>query len=134
MAAELTTNESLNHRANQVHTGTSSSSIDLDPGSHADICHSTPVQEPEDKQEQAKSEKEGLSVEISSEPTISTSDISNGSGGKNSPFAKVRKVAHRLKKGLFQYAKFIGPGFMVSVAYIDPGIITASLWSPGAFD
>ncbi|KAM3553926.1 hypothetical protein MY1884_006406 [Beauveria asiatica] len=28
---------------------------------------------------------------------------------------------HKLKKALFNYAKFVGPGFMISVAYIDPG-------------
>lgn len=28
---------------------------------------------------------------------------------------------HKLKKVLVKYSKFIGPGFMVSVAYIDPG-------------
>ncbi|PQK16968.1 hypothetical protein BB8028_0007g01680 [Beauveria bassiana] len=27
----------------------------------------------------------------------------------------------KLKKALFNYAKFVGPGFMISVAYIDPG-------------
>ncbi|KAM3514829.1 hypothetical protein MY11210_001553 [Beauveria gryllotalpidicola] len=28
---------------------------------------------------------------------------------------------YKLKKALFNYAKFVGPGFMISVAYIDPG-------------
>ncbi|KAM0741490.1 hypothetical protein ACQRIT_004347 [Beauveria bassiana] len=27
----------------------------------------------------------------------------------------------KLKRALFNYAKFVGPGFMISVAYIDPG-------------
>ncbi|KAJ6781169.1 hypothetical protein PWT90_10940 [Aphanocladium album] len=33
----------------------------------------------------------------------------------------VRPRLHKLKKGLVNYGKFIGPGFMISVAYIDPG-------------
>lgn len=33
----------------------------------------------------------------------------------------VRPRLHALKKGLVNYGKFIGPGFMISVAYIDPG-------------
>ncbi|ATY66482.1 transporter smf2 [Cordyceps militaris] len=33
----------------------------------------------------------------------------------------VRPRLHKLKKVLFNYAKFVGPGFMISVAYIDPG-------------
>ncbi|TQV97517.1 hypothetical protein V2A60_006728 [Cordyceps javanica] len=33
----------------------------------------------------------------------------------------VRPCLHKAKKVLFNYAKFVGPGFMISVAYIDPG-------------
>jgi hypothetical protein len=29
---------------------------------------------------------------------------------------------HKCKKVMVKYSKFMGPGFMVSVAYIDPGI------------
>ncbi|TAQ87403.1 hypothetical protein B7494_g4262 [Chlorociboria aeruginascens] len=37
-----------------------------------------------------------------------------GSTSKNELFAKIRKI-------LVTFGKFIGPGFMISVAYIDPG-------------
>jgi metal iron transporter len=35
---------------------------------------------------------------------------------------KIHKFARRMSRVLRKYAKFIGPGFMVSVAYIDPGM------------
>ncbi|KAK7707750.1 NRAMP-like transporter smf-3 [Botryosphaeria dothidea] len=34
---------------------------------------------------------------------------------------KLRQTLEKTKAVLYQYAKFIGPGFMVAVAYIDPG-------------
>ncbi|KAK3905149.1 natural resistance-associated macrophage protein-domain-containing protein [Staphylotrichum tortipilum] len=40
-----------------------------------------------------------------------------GSGNRQKPSSRVA----RLKKILLNYAHFIGPGFMISVAYIDPG-------------
>ncbi|OAQ99211.1 hypothetical protein LLEC1_07668 [Akanthomyces lecanii] len=33
----------------------------------------------------------------------------------------VRPRLHKIKKVFFNYMKFVGPGFMISVAYIDPG-------------
>jgi metal iron transporter len=38
--------------------------------------------------------------------------------GKDSLY---KKIVQRFNKTLYQYAKFIGPGFMIAVAYIDPG-------------
>jgi hypothetical protein len=35
---------------------------------------------------------------------------------------KIHEFARRMSRVLRKYAKFIGPGFMVSVAYIDPGM------------
>jgi metal iron transporter len=35
----------------------------------------------------------------------------------------VRRVLHRALAVLRKYSTFIGPGFMVSVAYIDPGML-----------
>lgn len=37
------------------------------------------------------------------------------------PSTKPQVLARRAKQILFKFSKFIGPGFMVSVAYIDPG-------------
>lgn len=33
----------------------------------------------------------------------------------------IRELARRVSRVLLRYAKFVGPGFMVAVAYIDPG-------------
>jgi metal iron transporter len=35
---------------------------------------------------------------------------------------KMHEFPRKVSRVLLKYAKFIGPGFMVSVAYIDPGI------------
>ena len=37
------------------------------------------------------------------------------------PWKQAQGFAKRAKQILFKFSKFIGPGFMVSVAYIDPG-------------
>lgn len=34
---------------------------------------------------------------------------------------KARGIVQRLRKGFLKFGRFIGPGFLVSVAYIDPG-------------
>lgn len=54
-------------------------------------------------------------------------DIAEAPAAFNKPRAslsgkeKLRETLEKTKAVLYQYAKFIGPGFMVAVAYIDPG-------------
>ncbi|KAH7342851.1 natural resistance-associated macrophage protein-domain-containing protein [Rhexocercosporidium sp. MPI-PUGE-AT-0058] len=46
----------------------------------------------------------------------------NGDGngdGNDAPF--LMKIFMKIRKGVTTYGKFVGPGFMISVAYIDPG-------------
>ena len=45
--------------------------------------------------------------------------------------ARSSKCVERIRITLVKYAKFIGPGFMVSVAYIDPGKEGSSLHVAG---
>ncbi|PQE12192.1 metal ion transporter metal ion transporter protein [Rutstroemia sp. NJR-2017a BVV2] len=64
-------------------------------------------------------------------PSVQTSDVSdrggsgNGSGGEKGRIEKYfnmpKESLLRFKQVMIKFAKFIGPGFMVSVAYIDPG-------------
>ncbi|OIW24375.1 natural resistance-associated macrophage protein [Coniochaeta ligniaria NRRL 30616] len=52
--------------------------------------------------------------------SVSPSDPDAGPGdgsGSSAPVSLLRRV----RNGLFTFGKFIGPGFMVAVAYIDPG-------------
>lgn len=39
-----------------------------------------------------------------------------------------RGTLERLRRGLVKFGRFIGPGFLVSVAYIDPGTSPSPLW------
>lgn len=48
-------------------------------------------------------------------------DTFNKPRGSLSGKEKLRQTLEKTKAVLYQYAKFIGPGFMVAVAYIDPG-------------
>jgi metal iron transporter len=52
-----------------------------------------------------------------------------GRGNKNWRM-KIHEFPRRGSRVLLKYAKFIGPGFMVSVAYIDPGPHARSILSP----
>jgi metal iron transporter len=43
------------------------------------------------------------------------------SSGKTSVFGEFTRRIGRFRKILVKYAQFIGPGFLIAVAYIDPG-------------
>jgi hypothetical protein len=55
----------------------------------------------------------------------------NGAGNGNMR-SKFDSGLQKLKKGAIKYFKFMGPGFMVSVAYIDPGTLFPRLLIPEA--
>lgn len=73
-----------------------------------------------------KSSAKGSERFVAGTATPSTS-LSPGNGGKNG--RKVLRdwgnglqgMARRTVQVLIKYGKFVGPGFMVAVAYIDPG-------------
>lgn len=107
MANEISTQHSLNHRRNSTQRSRSSR-IDLEDGSHDAIeSETTLVEQPGAVAGTGQTEK-------------STGNLwtrIKGSNGGSSPATGLTK----LKKKLVKYSKFVGPGFMVSVAYIDPG-------------
>lgn len=118
-AAELTTNNSLNHRANDTKTG-SASRIDLTDGSHDSIDPNSLQPEADEEKEQEVAEKKDA-TDVQEAPTSS-----NGSPGENNQ-RKTFKGATlatmlKVRRVLVKYAKFVGPGIMISVAYIDPGM------------
>ncbi|KAF2674207.1 natural resistance-associated macrophage protein [Microthyrium microscopicum] len=129
LAAELTTRRSLNTPRGTV----GGSRIDLTDGSHS----------PREEQDQTISDDptppasrfRGRNSLLLQEPgrgrseyagmtmlqkTMSGRDPSRPRTSPNPPDAPLGRLA-KVKKTLVEYAKFIGPGFMVSVAYIDPG-------------
>ncbi|GME24782.1 Natural resistance-associated macrophage protein [Neofusicoccum parvum] len=46
---------------------------------------------------------------------------SAGRGGQGSGGSRLSEYVLKIKDVLYKYAQFVGPGFMVAVAYIDPG-------------
>lgn len=135
-AAELTTNNSLNHRANNTRAG-DAARIDLTDGCHDSIDPSGEQLEPIDaKEEEMGEEKDKIDVLIEEaeqemagkQDKVDIEVVQTGSGsaedsnGKKSwmdvSLASVRKV----RSVLVKYSKFVGPGIIISVAYIDPGM------------
>lgn len=111
--AELTTRNTLNHRANEVHNSTSRTA--LSEGIHDAIAD--PIQAIPPKGFNGPGEgKDGFELKVRS--ASSTSSPDDEPAGKQSPFWTAAKS---VRSCLAKYARFIGPGFMVSVAYIDPG-------------
>ncbi|KAK0712069.1 transporter smf2 [Lasiosphaeris hirsuta] len=98
LAADLTTNQDLNGIANsRVNRGRDARTI----GSSS----------------QALEDEVGIGPDRPPIIDISGGEFSPGSG---SPHCESSRFA-RFKQVLFTYSQFIGPGFMIAVAYIDPG-------------
>jgi metal iron transporter len=105
MANEINTNNTLNRRRNSTHGGRNSS-IHLADGSH-DAIECTQVVIEDDKR--------GATAK---EATAGARAAGGGEDGKRGWTRAYMTVRRKLVK----YSKFIGPGFMVSVSYIDPGM------------
>lgn len=100
MAPEINTKHTLNHRRNSTNEKTNAS-IHLGDGSHDAIESSPTILEPgDDKQD-------------SNAPGA-------GADAKRSRWLRLYLTS---KRKIVKYGKFIGPGFMVSVSYIDPGML-----------
>jgi hypothetical protein len=122
LANEMNTNNSLNHRKNS--TQERNRRIHLDDGSRASM-------EEETLQDTLGSglrivAKEGSTTvdEIGRGQTALAGSAGDGGdhGGKPTS-SRFNNGLHKLKKGALKYFKFMGPGLMVSVAYIDPGML-----------
>jgi hypothetical protein len=113
MANEINTNNSLNHRRNNTH-GRRAEQIHLGDGSHDAIETSLQVVE-----EDGGAKKEGQAVAVAVAGKDGRTCLgrikSLGSGDS------WRGMIMTTRRKVLKYIKFIGPGFMVSVAYIDPG-------------
>ncbi|OHE98439.1 metal ion transporter metal ion transporter [Colletotrichum orchidophilum] len=62
---------------------------------------------------------EGEEVHTTPLPTLPSHQLPLGEGG-NSPRI-LEALFNRVKKAVVKFGSFIGPGFMIAVAYIDPG-------------
>lgn len=48
-------------------------------------------------------------------------DIQQPDAGQSSSWEKISRLARRAREIVVKYLQFIGPGFLIAVAYIDPG-------------
>lgn len=126
LAADLTTRQDLNGISNlrtQRSSGISLRGKEVDNPGDGGLSHRLP---PENPRASPQPNIEGKSFEVvaTSQPSQSL-DMSSSSTLEPSPPPPPRNtLLSRLQhvgKVLAKYIKFIGPGFMVSVAYIDPG-------------
>ena len=116
------TNNSLNHRANDTRAR-NGSQIDLTDGSHASIDPSeqepTLIEQTTDNSDMRLKEE---TIEVKEvPPRVESSDSSDATTIQ--PYCRnaIAATAFKVRDVLLKYAKFIGPGIMISVAYIDPG-------------
>ena len=112
MAPEINTNNTLNHRRNST-SGARNSSIHLGDGSHDAIQSSPPVDEDDGRK------RDGMAAGVREKKDPKFDHGANGEdSSRRSP---VLKAFMTVRRKVVKYGKFIGPGFMVSVSYIDPG-------------
>lgn len=113
MANEINTNNSLNGRRNSTH-GRRASQIHLDDGSH-DAIESNPRLVEEDNDAQRNNQSEPV---VPKKRSFKLWGAMTGFGGDGG----FKNAAMTIRRKVVKYGKFVGPGFMVSVAYIDPGM------------
>jgi metal iron transporter len=122
-APELVTNNSLNHRANDTRAR-NGSQINLTDGNHASIDPNeqepTPIEQTRDNIDMKLKEE---TIEVKEVPRYVESIGDSGSTTTVQPCCgnAVAVTAFKIRDVLVKYAKFIGPGILISVAYIDPG-------------
>lgn len=115
LSADLTTREDLNGTANLRTHRDADASIDGPPQIDGWIEPDSPT----------RMRRLGRSTEgsESSSHTIPSSSYhtANSQQTRRNTKSQMSHVARRSGKTLLKFGKFIGPGFMVAVAYIDPG-------------
>jgi metal iron transporter len=123
LANEITTNNSLNHRRNN--TNGRNGRIHLEDGSHGAIGEEELQDEDGigDRKGVDKTADVGVSeiVRVKNEGVAMRGGGAAAYGGGKGWNAGIGRVFKKFQKIMLKYFKFMGPGFMVAVAYIDPG-------------
>ncbi len=124
LSADLTTRQDLNGMANlrtQRSTGISTGEDQIDGPTDGVMLYDLP---PENRKKYPPSNFDGKSFEVRATSHRSQSlDISSSPSLQSTPPRKNAFLGHlqHVGKTLAKFMKFVGPGFMVAVAYIDPG-------------
>ncbi|KAH7065425.1 transporter protein smf2 [Macrophomina phaseolina] len=117
LAADATTCNDLNHIANERQKR-KSSSRGTDGGALERLEQPPDIDRPTTQRRGPAPSSGAL------EPAFNRGYTGHGRGGSGQPPHRASKLPEcfaKIKHVLAEYAKFIGPGFMVAVAYIDPG-------------
>ena len=113
LTADLTTRADLNGISNlrEQHMGDSKHSdvSDLDNANKKEVLE---VDGPELAPQKQAPEKIAATI---------SENTSHQRSEKNDFLKDLSRRVRRLQEILFKYAQFIGPGFLIAVAYIDPG-------------
>ncbi|RYO99547.1 hypothetical protein DL764_006777 [Monosporascus ibericus] len=129
LSADLTTNQDLNGIVNKralmeashdasvlISALDDDTRLEADPGVDLkDVVGSGLAENHISQPEGKATEQATRSVPFPSSPPSN----SNSEGGGREDGCP--SLGHRLKKGVVKFCSFIGPGFMIAVAYIDPG-------------
>jgi metal iron transporter len=119
---DLTTNEDLNGIANaREHRGQGGLSIQKS-GQNLELCAALDIDSPNDDEQNGRDDANGTAdtmrkasrvpAEANSPRRSFVLPQKNGDGAGRS-----KTVFHTAKKSIFTFCKFVGPGFMIAVAY-----------------
>ncbi|EMC98358.1 hypothetical protein BAUCODRAFT_422789 [Baudoinia panamericana UAMH 10762] len=122
LSADLTTRSDLGRiasaRLRTDHRLSNSETVDLE---FVETCEPT---ESEGKRPRISDNGDGMGCETGEDmlaETLGTAPHRQHHGPSKPPQSSWLRWSHRIRSILVRYAKFVGPGFMISVAYIDPG-------------
>ncbi|KAM0276298.1 hypothetical protein ACHAQH_006887 [Verticillium albo-atrum] len=125
LANDLTTNADLNGIANAREAGHGDEPLSDKNAPPRDEDQGEPG--PPDRETQkgltnatAVDQPLGEVVESHDSAALPTSSLNHPNGDRHNVASHV-SVLRRMRRGLVKFGSFIGPGFMIAVAYIDPG-------------
>lgn len=122
--ADATTRADLNGIVNQRAQRDHDGSISPDELQLEAICPSTLATKPSDSLHSKEGKEVAVSTNRSSQSTSPGHQNSFRSAGVQTEATMPpwhRRVTTRMTDVLIKYARFVGPGFLIAVAYIDPG-------------
>ncbi|KAH8806218.1 natural resistance-associated macrophage protein-domain-containing protein [Hyaloscypha sp. PMI_1271] len=133
LAADLTTRQDLNGIANmrvlrRIATG------DIES-----VVEHVPDDDVKKKNEAAVMAKKALTSDshVGGDPSsfeaVDLNEDGRGTGGEGGDNRTSTKLFKRLRKVVLTFGKFVGPGFMISVAYIDPGNYSTDVAAGASF-
>jgi metal iron transporter len=132
LAADLTTRQDLNGIANtrvlrRIATGDVASVVEHVPDDDVNKNGSAGMAK------KALTNDGHVGQHLSSFEPVVLNEDGRGPGGEEGGRRMTTKLFRRLRKVVLTFGKFVGPGFMISVAYIDPGNYSTDVAAGASF-